>query len=482
VGIERLLERLAVAVAILWATALAAASAPTNVVLIMADDMGWGETSYNGHPVLRTPELDAMAANGLRFDRFYAGAPVCSPTRASVLTGRSNDRTGVKDHGYALRRQERTLARALREAGYATAHFGKWHLNGIRGAGVPVLPRDSHHPGVFGFDEWLAATNYFDLNPILGSPRGPREFEGDSSEVIVAEALGFLKRVGASEKAALVTIWFGSPHHPARALPADTKAFGALDRASQNHYGELVALDRAVGALRRGLRELGIAENTLVWFCSDNGGLKDVSPSTTGGLREFKGSLYEGGLRVPAIVEWPAVIKRARITRQPASTLDFFPTLADVAGLPNSAMLQPVDGTSLRRLFEAATEQRSRPLPFRFLGGGAWIDGRYKLVSALQTKGRFGGMELYDLEADPQETVNLAAALPDVMQQMQDAFAAWNESVEASIAGRDYPEGKVDPADRIEPRSWTRVPAYQPYLDAWLRRPEYRRVAESLRN
>ena len=133
-----------------------------NIILVMADDQGWGQTGYYNHPILKTPNLDAMAAAGLRFDRFYAGGPVCSPTRATVLTGRSHDRTNVQSHGYPLRNQEKTVAQALQRAGYATGHFGKWHLNGIRGPGVPVLKEDKRHPGKFGFDTWLSVTNFFE--------------------------------------------------------------------------------------------------------------------------------------------------------------------------------------------------------------------------------------------------------------------------------------------------------------------------------
>ena len=152
-----------------------AADARPNVVLVMADDMGYGQTSYYDHPVLETPNLDAMAAAGLRFDRFYAGAPNCSPTRSTVMTGRNNDRVGVFDHGFPLRLQERTIAQALRDAGYATAHFGKWHLNGLQGPGVPVLASDARNPGAFGFETWLSVTNFFDMDPILsrqGEVRG----------------------------------------------------------------------------------------------------------------------------------------------------------------------------------------------------------------------------------------------------------------------------------------------------------------------
>lgn len=133
---------------------LAAEPKLPHIVFVMADDMGWGQTGYRGHPVLKTPNLDEMAANGLRFERFYAGGPVCSPTRASVLTGRSHDRTGVLSHGYGLRSQEKTIAQALKGAGYVTGHFGKWHLNGHRGPGAPIFAHDSRSPGRFGFDEW----------------------------------------------------------------------------------------------------------------------------------------------------------------------------------------------------------------------------------------------------------------------------------------------------------------------------------------
>ncbi len=121
-----------------------------------------------------------MAAAGLRFDRFYAGAPVCSPTRATVMTGRTNDRTGVRDHGYGLRLEEHTVAQALREVGYATGHFGKWHLNGIRGPGVPIFADDDQSPSVFGFDEWLSVTNFFDRDPIMSRMGVFEEFAGDS--------------------------------------------------------------------------------------------------------------------------------------------------------------------------------------------------------------------------------------------------------------------------------------------------------------
>ena len=444
-------------------------AAPPNIVLVMADDMGWGQTGYYNHPVLRTPNLDAMAANGLRFDRFYAGAPNCSPTRASVMTGRSNDRTGVENHGFALRRQERTVAQALHAAGYATGHFGKWHLNGLRGPGVPILASDDHNPGEFGFEEWLSVTNFFDRNPIMSRRGQFQEFEGDSSEIIVAEALGFVRKQAQAERPFFAVIWYGTPHSPFVATDKDRAAFPDLDDRSQHHYGELVAMDRSIGALRQGLRELAIEENTLFWFCSDNGGLPRIEPNTVGGLRGFKGSVYEGGLRVPAIIEWPREIPHARVTSYPAATMDIFPTLAAVAGLPESTMLSPQDGASLAPLLAEERPRREKPIPFRHRGRAALVDNEYKLLTHDLAKGEY---ELYDLVNDPKETQNLVGQEPQLAARLQETLESWNQSVEGSVAGRDYPEGTVD-ASEPEPRFWMAVKEYQPYFEEWRKRPEY---------
>ncbi|MCP5113850.1 MAG: sulfatase-like hydrolase/transferase [bacterium] len=448
---------------------LSAAASQPNIILVMADDMGWGQTGYYDHPILKTPNLDSMAAHGLRFDRFYAGAPNCSPTRATVMTGRSNDRAGVNNHGFALRRQERTVAQALRGAGYATGHFGKWHLNGIRGPGVPILASDDHNPGEFGFDEWLSVTNFFDRNPIMSRNGKFEEFEGDSSEIIVAEALEFVRKQAGAGKPFFAVIWYGTPHDPFFAADDDKAPFAGLDAKSREHYGELVAMDRSIGALRQGLRELNIAENTLVWFCSDNGGLPRIQPETVGGLRGFKSSLWEGGLRVPAIIEWPGGIAKPRVTSFPAATMDIFPTLAAVVGLPDSAMLEPRDGISLAPLFNNELERRDKPLPFRHTGRAALIDNNYKLLQPDLEKDQF---ELYDLSSDPKETKDISAEHPEVARRLRDALQAWNTSVEASVTGKDYPEGSVDPSEP-EPRFWMTMSEYEPYFDEWRKRPEY---------
>ena len=239
-----------------------------NIILIMTDDQGWGQTGYNNHPVLDTPNLDAMAENGLRFDRFYAGSPVCSPTRASVLTGRSNNRTGVLSWGYAIRTQEKTIASALKRVGYSTGHFGKWHLNGLSGPGVPIFKNDSHNPSKFGFDQWLSVSNFFDINPLMSENGVFVDLKGSSSEIIINKALKFIEEKSNQNKPFFTVIWDGSPHIPFMASKSDTEKFKSLDERSQLHYAELAAFDRSIGVLRDKLRKLNLAKNTIIWYCS----------------------------------------------------------------------------------------------------------------------------------------------------------------------------------------------------------------------
>ena len=444
-------------------------AAKPNVVLVMADDQGWGQMGYRNHPALKTPHLDAMSENGLRLDRFYAGGPVCSPTRATVLTGRTHDRTGVFDHGYALRIQEKTLGQAMKRAGYATGHFGKWHLNGLRGPGAPIFKEDSHHPGSFGFDEWLSVTNFFDRNPIMSRKGKIEEYSGDSSEIIVDEALKFIKANVTTNKPFFTVIWYGTPHDPWTAAKADKKSFTKLSQKAQEHYGELVAMDRSIGTLRKGLREMGVAQNTLVWFMSDNGGLPRLDPPTTGGLRSFKGSMYEGGLRVPAIIEWPKGISKVRITKHPAGAVDIFPTIAEVAGLEKSDLLKPQDGMSLAKLFLKELGPRQKPLPFRSRGRVVVVDNDYKMISFPDSgKTRY---ELYNLAKDMSEQDNLVKKEPKIANRLRKRLKVIDASVTASVNGQDYPEKKVAPQP---PRIfWWESESYRPYFSEWIKRPEY---------
>ena len=449
-----------------------------NVVLVMSDDQGWGQTGYNHHPLLKTPHLDAMAAAGIRFDRFYAGASNCSPTRATLLTGRSNDRTGVQSHGYPLRRQEKTIAQALKGAGYATGHFGKWHLNGLRGPGAPIFGDDPLHPGVFGFDTWVSVTNFFDLHPIMSRNGKFEEFEGDSSEVAVAEALKWMRNE--KDGPFLSVIWFGTPHSPFRSFPEDEAGFEHLPDDERRQAAELVAMDRSIGALRAGLRDMGVADNTILWFNGDNGGLSLAGSMGVGGLRGFKNQVYEGGIRVPGLVEWPAGIEAGQSTDMPTVTMDIFPTIGEIVGLDNSVYVQPLDGKSLASVFAGNREPRDRPIPFKRMEGGAIIDDDWKLVASDVESGEF---ELYNLATDPTETKELTEKLPGQAKRMRGLWDEFNRSREASVAMGNYPEGHVlpDPAGREDGVFWIELPEYQEYFEAWKDRPEYEKWVERAR-
>ena len=430
-----------------------------NIILVMTDDQGWGQAGYYNHPVLKTPNLDLMAKNGLRFDRFYAGAPQCSPTRASVLTGRNNDRTGVFYHGYSLNKNEKTIAQELKKIGYSTGHFGKWHLNGIRGPGVPIFEDDEHSPGQFGFDKWLSVTNFFDINPILGDNGNIVEFEGTSSEVIVNNALEFIEKNINEDKPSFAVIWDGSPHDPFVASEEDKIGFENLDKNSREHYGELVAFDRSIGILRKSLNEMGIANNTIIWYCSDNGGLKNISPSSVGNLRGNKNTMWEGGLRVPAIIEWPEKINPG-ITKYPVSTMDIFPTLLEIVGLYPDNKYSNLDGKTITNLFKSSNQKRTLKIPFRFDNRGALIDNNIKLVAHDIKKLEF---ELYDLSEDPTESKDISKSYPQVFELMKNEFIIWNSSVDNDVNQMKY----------NHPSYWVIMEQYIKYFDQWINRPEY---------
>lgn len=464
---------------LLAGAALAAddAGARPNFILCMADDQGWGDMAYNGHPLLKTPVFDELARTGLRLDRFYAAAPVCSPTRASVLTGRTPNRSGVFSWGHSLRPQETTLAEALRAAGYATGHFGKWHLGS-------VLPDAPTSPGANGFDDWLSAPNFFEIDPWLSRQGRAEKLRGESSTVVVDAALQFIRRCAASRQPFLAVIWFGSPHAPHVGTDADRALYADQPPKQQHFLAEITAMDRSMGALRRALREMDAARNTLLWYCSDNGAIPEGS---TGGLRGRKATIYEGGLRVPCLIEWPARITTPRRVDLPCGTVDIYPTLLELAGVQPAQ--QPVlDGESLVPLFENRMTARSRPLGFweagiagfatpsdrilaavaekqqagaavtdpaawglppaalaweppvgRFPGHAAWIDGDWKLHRIENKQNGKLRWELYNLRSDPQEASDLSAAQTERVATMQAALETWLTSVTDSLKGRDYP-------------------------------------------
>jgi arylsulfatase A-like enzyme len=402
-----------------------------------------------------------MATNGLRFDRFYAGAPQCSPTRASVLTGRNNDRTGVFYHGYPLNKNEKTIAQELKQIGYATGHFGKWHLNGFRGPGAPIFKDDEYSPSNFGFDDWLSTSNFFDINPILSDNGIFKDFNGSSSKIIVNEALKFIKKSINENKPFFAVIWDGSPHNPFQSDKEDQLGFENLNKESKEHYGEIVAFDRSIGVLRNNISEMGIHQNTIIWYCSDNGGLKNIIPSTVGGLKGGKNTMWEGGLRVPAIIEWPKMIK-PRVTKYPASTMDIFPTILEIVGLNGNSKLSYFDGESIVDIFDSKRETRLSKIPFRFDNRGALIDNNIKLVVHDIKNLDF---ELYNLSNDPTESNDISLTEIDLLQKMKNEYIFWNKTVDL-----DVKKMKI-----IDPVQWRDADKYFPFFEEWIKRKEYSR-------
>ena len=451
---------------------LSASSDRPHIILVMADDQGWGDTGYNGHPFVQTPATDAMAAAGFVLNRFYAAAPVCSPTRASVLTGRHPIRCKVPQHGRYMRAQEVTIAEALKEAGYVTGIFGKVHL----GSGQPNSPAN---PTAMGFDEWFIGLNFFDNNPYLSRNGIVEHPTGKGSDITIDETIAFIGRHKDGSKPIFAVAWFPSPHDPHAEVPDGPTLYSG--QAQAGYYREITLLDEGLGRLRQYLRDQDIHENTILWYCSDNGGLN----SATSGGRGKKTDIYEGGLRVPGIIEWPTR-GLTGATNVPISTMDMYPTLLAMAGanvndpLPldgedvsdilegNSGSHQPIgfwhnfqggQSTFSNAILQAimVKQQNGDPTPHdaprikkdidefpQFSetaspGHAAWLSWPWKLH-------RINGSvyELYHLDNDPMETTNLSGS-PEHAQRLSDMQAellAWQQSVVKSINGADY--GQLD--------------------------------------
>jgi arylsulfatase len=434
-----------------------------NVVLLMADDLGWGDVGFNGNKLIRTPNLDKMAAAGLRFQRFYAAAPVCSPTRGSCITGRHPYRYGITSANVGhLPDGEFTLAEQLRKEGYATGHFGKWHLGTLTktekdaNRGGPGGAAHYAPPWDHGFDVCFSTEAKVPTwNPMKapGTDRpygtsywmGPgkkaaKNLEGDDSRVIMDRVIPFIKDTVKGNKPFLAVVWFHAPHRPVVAGPKYLKLYPRQPNAQQHYYGCITALDEQVGRLRSELRRLGVAQNTMVWFASDNGpeGKAGKAPGSAGPLSGRKRDLLEGGIRVPGLLEWPARVKGGTVTSVPACTSDYLPTILTLLGLlpPDS---RPLDGISLVPLIEGRMKERPTPIAFESRRQLALIGNRYKIL--YQPKGAGRGelkFRLYDLGEDPGEKNDLASKHADVVQRMAAVLGTWRKSCQRSLEGTDY--------------------------------------------
>jgi arylsulfatase A-like enzyme len=461
---------------------------PPNFIFLLVDDLGWRDLGSFGSAFHDTPNIDGLAAGGVRFTQAYTASPVCSPTRASILTGKHPARLQITDwiggsqRGLLLPAQYRdrlpleevTLAEALREAGYATGYVGKWHLGdhpyfpeaqgfdsnvGGHGAGHPVSYFSPYRAPEGRDSRW-------DVPGLEGGEEG--EYLTDR---LTDEALAFIGANG--NRPFLLYFAYYSVHTPIQAkpeleakyaargggldesVPFETEHGRARTRLRQDHpayAGMVESVDESVGRMLSRLEELGISENTIVFFMSDNGGLSTVSgervgPTSNVPLRAGKGWLYEGGIRVPLLVRWPGRAEAGIVSDAPVLSTDFYPTILQMAGLP-ARPEQHLDGRSLVPLLSGAGELDREALHFHFphyhgsgnRPSGAIRVGDLKLVEWFED----GVVELYDLAQDPGEREDLAPARPGLARDLHGRLEAWRLEVGAQMPQQDPDSPKGD--------------------------------------
>lgn len=441
---------------------------PPNIVFLMADDLGYGDTGFNGNEVIKTPHLDTMAKDGIRFTRFYSVGPVCGPTRAACLTGRHYMRFGMMHVNMGmLPRQEITLARIAKRNGFTTGHFGKW----LGSLSRSESPRHRHPAETYAppwerdYDEgfateiscptWNPASGMFKNHDSPYWQNGKKvteNLQGDDSRVIMDRAIPFIQRAVAEETPFMTTIWFHAPHSPVVAGPEYLKMYPGVSEGQQHYYGCITAMDEQIGRLRKELKKLGIEDNTLIWFCSDNGPEGNGNPrkeydayhgafhGDAGDFRGRKRSLYNGGVCVPALAVWPGTISPDRTVTMPCSTLDYLPTICEAIGFDYPAR-RPLDGQSILAVLQGQSKQRQTFIPFASdiqAPRAALIQGDFKLCTNLA--GSAARDELFDIQQDPAEKQNLITNHSEMARSMKTRLRQWVNSCRRSFVGDDYPE------------------------------------------
>lgn len=432
--------RASLAALLLAIPAFGAETSPPNVVVFLADDLGWGDLGCYGNTIIQTPNLDAFAKQGCRFTQFYAACAVCSPSRSSILTGRTPYRNGVfnwipEGSEVHLRASEIALPKLLKAKGYATCHVGKWHLNGKFNS--PDQPQPNDH----GYDWWLGTQNNAGPsheNPANfvrnGKPVG--KMTGYSAPLVAGEAIDWLKNHRDKSKPFLLSVWTHEPHYPIKSDPEFKKLYPQLkDDVQVEHHANVTQMDFAFGKVMKALDELKLADNTLVIFTSDNGpegdGIKTPGRGYTGGLRGRKRAVYEGGIRVAGIVRWPGHVKPGTTSDVPVIGSDIFTTVCAVTGaeVPKDRV---IDGGNFLPALEGNAVERSRPLYWRCaIAPGdkkiAMRIGDWKIV-ADEPLTKF---ELYNIKTDWQEKSDVASAEPAKLAEMTAALKKLNAEIEA---------------------------------------------------
>jgi arylsulfatase A-like enzyme len=402
------------------------AERPPNLVLIVADDLGWGELGCYGGK-LPTPNLDRLASGGVRFTQGYVTCPVCAPTRAGLLTGRYQQRFGFElnpgpiqgaSPRFGLPREQRILSERLRDAGFTTAMFGKWHLGYREG----LRPIDRGFDEFYGF---LAGAHGYAPATTVRSQLLHGSMPAPLPEHLTDELALRAARFIAKHKNGPFFLYlpFNAVHAPMQATPKYLERFASIaDPRRRTFAAMLSALDDGAGAVLDALRAAGVEDDTLVFFLSDNGGPTRVTTSGNGPLRGFKGEVFEGGIRVPFLLQWKRRIAPGQVCEQPVTSLDVSATALAAAGISPRGK-DALDGVDLLP-FLAGERRGQRPhdtLWWRFGQQSAVRVQDYKLV-----KGPRGATLLFDLKADPGEQNDLAAAQPERVAELQRVYAAWN--------------------------------------------------------
>lgn len=478
-----MLLRLILVVAVCVAVSISRAadtSRPPNIVFVLADDLGWTDLAVQGSKYYETPNIDRLASQGARFTRYYH-CQNCQPTRAALMSGQYGPRTGVYtvgsierfdwksrplrpvDNVESLPLEKKTIAQALKSAGYATAMFGKWHLgNG-----------GEHHPSQRGFDEAIVSMGAhfnFKTQPKVDYPKGQY-----LADFLTDKAVDFIRR-NQAKPFFLYLPHFGV-HSPHQAKPELIERFKNKPAVGGHHdptYAAMIAsVDESVGRLLATLDELKLADNTVVIFSSDNGGVggyaregikKGGDITDNAPLRSGKGSLYEGGIRDPYIVRWPGVTHAGATCDVPATHVDLFPTLLEIAGAKAPADYT-LDGESLVPLMRDPQARLKREAVFQHFPGylgageGTWRTtpvgvielGDWKLMEFFED----GRLELYNLRDDIGETKNLATAEPEKTKELHAKLVAWREQVGARMPTLNTPKAAADAAKPKKKRKRT---------------------------
>ncbi len=431
-----------------------------NIIVVMCDDLGYGDLASYGHPHIKTPNLDRMAREGIRFTDFYSAAPVCSPSRVGLLTGRSPNRAGVYHHippannpskdrrdQVHMRESEVTFPKLLKKSGYATAMAGKWHCNSKFNSDEQPQPDEA------GFDHWMATqnnaapshenpSNYVRNGEALGT------LEGYSCQLVVDEGVSWMKSHLAKDAAQPFFLYlaFHEPHEPVASPEEITATYRALASTEKEaaYFANVENVDRAVGKLLAYLKSSGVDENTLVVFTSDNGpetldrySRASYSWGRADPLRGMKLWTTEAGFRVAGIMRWPNRIEPGQVSNEVVSSLDFFPTFCDLAGATPPETLA-LDGMDILPILENKSIDREKPLLWAFYTSlndhqVAMRDGKWKVLAQLDTPkthnlydgnideiraAQFVDIEIYNMEHDIGEARNLVKSFPELKERL----------------------------------------------------------------